>query len=552
MKTTYETATSATLFFCLLLINTILPSGIQGAEYEENMVIRFYGDLKEDSPMWELVQDDEGYTMLHAKVLDPQSGAGPALIFSSSQILTETGNQRELSGRSTFDGTPITWEARIEENASAITWLEPASIPLRNGKLLPLAGRFEEVSDESRLEQARAAFQGKDEKLNQLYREFKTELTVSLFEELKINQRAWLKYRDYITYDSDNSGVVGPGTVRHTWRQAERTQDRINFLRAFSESSHGTPDLSAAYSDGTGFRLHFCEVKEDVVLFHLESVWTWHLPKEFGFGNTLYLMGKASSVENGLWRAKPEDCQIFSFSNEPLPAHIDFRLLERNRIEVSAANRSAEGKEILPVFNTSYYRQDQLTPDIEPLAAILTRLPEACFEEMTEPLTQAGTTVLALTGEWMLDGEGAEHYRKHSIEKRSRDFLQIKIPFGEWKMRRHPRRDGSALLLISTQNGQSSPLSCWDLLTDGSIHRLNRDSVFPEIEAADFFEDPEDAKLAVSRFGEPSSSSVFSIESDFEVEVFYPRANEDLEPTHIVTFPWFEHGFGLSRDPAQP
>ena len=521
------------------LISTLLTLAASQAAVEcvEGGVSHFYGS--KSRPQVEIrIEIEEGEdrpTYLSLEVLE-NNGVGrradTRMPNPARDRKTKAGI--ELTGTNRLHGREFRYRANLSRDRSTLEMLDPKSVLLADGTKLELAGRYGDLSEGTRASAAKAAFDPIDKELNAVYGKLVAALDPAAQEQLRAEQRRWLKYRDCTMYfDADGDfaeRVMGPGTAPHFRQQGQRTLERIEFLKSLLAKPPLVETANSLYSDGRGGTCAVGRV-DDAVFFavvveypHLRDAdeTLRHLP--------CTVSGLARPAGENTWLAKPEDLIT---EEEPLKAE-PLRLVfdPAGVLRVEAAGPAGR---LARVVSGSYHRLRASAPAEEPLRSLWCQLPETVLNITTEGLTVAEKRTLALTGTAGI----------FKIEKETQDRLVLRHPDGTVELRRLKGDDGAAVVAVEQTNGPRNHLmQLWRKARAGDPFSL-WENILPKPPVERFFAEElgDDAAKIKGQ-----SHHVILFEEGTGLHVGLNVSNlDDRQPDYCFALDWDGFGFAVER-----
>lgn len=513
--------------------NLLALAATHAAVQSEDCQAHYYGS--ESQPQLEIKSEEsEGSPpFLQIEVLDG-SGVGTRAITRlpkpDDSRKAKTG--LELAGTNRLQGREFRYRAIVSRDRTTLEVLEPKTILLADGTELELAGRYDDLSEKTRALSAKAAFDPIDKELNVVYGKLTATLDPAGQQELRTEQRRWLKYRDFTIYDGDDSNLIGPGTAPHFRQQGRRTLERIEFLKALLAGPAQPEAGHTLYSDGRGGS--FAVGRVDAAVFFAAMI---DYPKlnsaDASSDLPCGLSGLARAAGENSWFAKAEDMVATerSWTGEPLRLVFD----PAGKLRVGAAGAITTAGALARVVGGSYHRLRALVPAEEPLRSLLWQLPATAFQETTEGLTTAEKKALALTG------EGGTF----KIEKETPDQLVLRHHDGTVELRRLKGDDGAAVMAVEQTNGpRNHTMQLWRKASAGTPFTL-WENVLPKPPVETFF--AEDLGADAAKIKE-NSRYVILFEKGAGLHVHLDVMLKTPQPDYSYTLEWDGFGFAAERN----
>jgi|GEM_PF-4434760 len=467
------------IILCSFVTSLCLRLPAQNSEKIEtaDQVIRYFQSTEQ--PMLELMleEEPEGSACRIQIYRYLEDGSRESLMLplplKSESAVSE---KAELwSGETLCQGKPVLVELKIQAQRTQMEWLSPDVLSM-TPQPLRIAGTYGIVSGERRLERAKAAFAKADARLNAVYAALKNQLSPDRLEEVKIEQRRWLKYRDHVLIDGDNGWLIGPSSTSHYQQQTERTLARIAYLKALADAPARVADGdgSGYYVDGFNRTLSFQQIYEQKVNPTGLYFFSFSSPslewQETEFNGPVSLAGVCNASGKKVW-GTGESYLMYAAGEPKLEAPEEIEL--RNRHGVLYVNQSGDG-----TFIGNYVRIRNLAPADIPILHVLYHFPMELFDHTTEGIAADDMEHLPVDG-------SADLYK---IQKVTPNYLKVGYTGGTVELRRYPMTaNGGALIAALTTNGRSRTLEFWQLK---ALHsppsRMESQQLLPEFSWKDF------------------------------------------------------------------
>jgi uncharacterized protein YecT (DUF1311 family) len=351
----------------------------------------------------------------------------------------------EVSGTSRLDGRELAFRASVRADGSVLEWTSPRTVPLRDGSVHVLAGRYAGHGEPERAAAARASFEAADRELNAVYRRLVAARPPAVVAALRADQRRWLKYRDFTLHDGDDSAFVGPGTSAHLRQQALRTLERLRYLGALLDPPRAAFG-ETLYSDGLSGTIAVRRLGDAVAFAVRAGIPGFDLPG-VPRGVPLRVSGVARPAGPSAWEAPPESMTVAE--RTWAAERLRLSLGADGRLRVAAAG--GEAGLLARVLTGEYAPLRRLAPADSPLRALTSDLPARAFDDTTDGLAGAERQALLGTGAGGSFRIGAE----------SSDRLFLRFPGGHVGIALFVGADGSVVLAVEQVNGRNLSLRLW-------------------------------------------------------------------------------------------
>jgi uncharacterized protein YecT (DUF1311 family) len=480
----------------------------------------------------EIEESSDSPTYLSLKLLENNGVATRAdtrMPMPASDRKTKAGI--ELSGTNRLHGREFRYRANLSRDRSTLEVMEPKTVLLADGTKLELAGRYGDLSEKSRASAAKAALEPIDKELNAVYRKLIATLDPVAQEQLRAEQRRWLKYRDFTLLDGDNASIIGPGTAPHFRQQGQRTLERIEFLKALLAKQAQEKTGNTLFADGRGGTCAVGRV-DDAVFFALVVEYPHLRDSDKSLRDlSCTVSGLARPAGEHTWAAKPGDLVMVDEALQAEPLRLAFDPAGVLRVEAAGPAGL-----LARVVSGGYHPLRAAAPAEEPLRSLLCQLPETAFQETTDGLDAAAKKSLALTG------SGGTF----KIEKESQDDLVLRHPDGTVELRRLRGDDGAAVVAVEQTNGPRNHLmQLWRKARPGDPFTL-WDEILPKPPVETFFsgELGDDAARIKDR-----SRHVILFEEGTRLLVYLNVDNPDeRQPDYSFALDWDGFGFAVERE----
>lgn len=441
---------------------------------------------------------------------------------------TETG--WEITGTTRMHGHEIGFRAIVSRDRSALEVLEPKAVVLADGTKLPLAGRYADLSEKVRANGAKPAFQVIDKQLNSVYRKVMTVLDSAAVDELRVEQRRWLRYRDYVSFDRVDGWPRESALVIR--QQSIRTLERIAFLRTFLSESRESVIGDALYSNGRGVTYAVGRLDGNIVFSSAIDFSELYFPEVSAC--SLELNGVARPDKKNIWLAKPEDFFFHdrvkgNWSIIPLK----FRFDSSGRLHVQGAREGSSEEPLVKAVGGTYRRLRALVPAEEPMRSLLIQLPQMAFGDAADGFHAAGRKALATGRE-----SGA-----FKLEKEARDRLVLKGPDGKVRILRMAGADGSAVVAVEQMNHRPPTMLLWKKARAGEKFIPLKDTLpRPPIER--FFDKELGEKAGKIR---EVSTYVYNFDHGQGIGLSLKVSLDGTLPDYYFSIDWDGYGFHFNR-----
>ncbi len=442
----------------------------------------------------------------------------------------KTPDGHEVVGTSRIEGREIRYRATGTIGWRVLEWTQPAAVTLRDGSIFELAGRYERLTEPTRLASAKAAFDAVDRELNTVYRRLVASRDPVALTALRADQRRWLAFRDFTLFDGDNAESVGPGTSSHVREQSRRTLARIRFLAALLDPPGSDPG-DTLFSDGRSGTVAVRRVGDALTfsaMVQFPSLNVVDAPPSVPCS----VSGVALPSGANAWLAAPGAMT----ASDPVwkPETLRLAFDPQGRLRVEAAGRPPGL--LARVIQGTYAPQRRLVPAEAPLRALLWQLPERAFDDTTEGLSDSGRQSLVLTG---AGGDFA-------VRAETADRLVLRHHDGLVTLARFAGAEGGAVLAVEQTNGRSQSVHVWRQTSAGSPFLEWTDAV-PVHQVRAFFTADPDGELAARR---SRSRPAVYIDDAGALRVCLLVDGGAPSPDHEFVLEW--DGFGFVTVPSSP